>query len=109
MNGSHRQFGVFVLSGKGIEQRGEVEAGVADVSPTLLAVLGEDVPTHMQGKARVSPTSLEVARADVAGAPIARAATGDKPDAPALRRRGRASGADARILEDRLRKLGYLE
>jgi arylsulfatase A-like enzyme len=49
MNGSHRQHGILILSGPGV-RKGVVEAGVSDVAPTLLALSGQAVPAHMDGR-----------------------------------------------------------
>ncbi len=51
MNGSHRQHGVFLLGGVPAQQA--EEAGVADVTPTLLACLGQPVPAHVTGRSWV--------------------------------------------------------
>lgn len=50
MNGSHRQFGVLIVSGETIEPQ-EVEANMADIAPTLLYILGEPIPSYMEGSA----------------------------------------------------------
>ena len=63
MNGSHRQFGVFIVSGETIESQ-EVEANMADIAPTLLYILGEPIPSYMEGAAldvlQVSKSVLRV-------------------------------------------------
>ncbi len=49
MNGSHRPEGVLLLHGPGVRP-GRVEAGVADVLPTLLSLTGRPVPLHCDGR-----------------------------------------------------------
>ena len=49
MNGSHRQFGVLILSGEAIRSQ-SVEANMADIAPTLLYILGEPIPSYMEGR-----------------------------------------------------------
>jgi hypothetical protein len=49
--GSHRPDGLFVLSGTGVRSRFEVEgAQLADVTPTVMYLLGRPVPAHMDGR-----------------------------------------------------------
>lgn len=93
MNGAHRQHGVFVLNGPGVRP-GLVEAGVADIAPTLLTALGHAVPRHMQGRVLDVFTDGRAARyTDAATA---------APGAPAS-----LPGDDA-ALRRRLERLGYL-
>ena len=49
MNGSHRQFGVLILSGKDIKPQ-HVQADMADIAPTLLHILEEPIPSYMEGR-----------------------------------------------------------
>ena len=49
MNGSHRQHGVIILSGKDIKPQ-RVEAEMADIAPTLLYILEEPIPSYMEGR-----------------------------------------------------------
>lgn len=93
MNGSHRPEGVFLLHGPGVRP-GRVEAGVADVLPTLLSLTGRPVPFHCDG--RVIREALEAPdeRREVLGF-----------DAPA------PHGFSAReddALRKKLERLGYL-
>lgn len=91
MNGSHRQHGVMLLQGSGVPA-GTCAAGMADLAPTILAWMGEDVPAHMDG--RVLPAlGLSVGRSR------SEAATGP---------RHVASAAERGALQDRLERLGYL-
>lgn len=50
MNGSHRQHGVLLLWGRGVQAGAEVAANMPDIAPTLLHLMGEAVPEHMDGQ-----------------------------------------------------------
>jgi predicted AlkP superfamily phosphohydrolase/phosphomutase len=50
MNGSHRSEGLLVLWGSGIGSGIQVRAGLADIFPTLLHLLGEPIPDHVDGR-----------------------------------------------------------
>jgi predicted AlkP superfamily phosphohydrolase/phosphomutase len=48
-SGTHRQRGIFLAVGDGIEA-GEVnECGITDISPTILQVMNEEIPQWMEG------------------------------------------------------------
>ena len=49
MNGTHRQHGILALYGRGIQQK-EIQADMQDIVPTLLYLMGEDVPLYMDGR-----------------------------------------------------------
>ena len=49
MNGSHRQYGVLMLSGDSIRTT-SVTANMADIAPTLLYCLGLEIPSYMEGR-----------------------------------------------------------
>ncbi len=62
MNGSHRQHGVFIVSGKNVRPQ-RVEADMADIAPTLLYLLDEVIPSYMEGKIlKVSTTERTTRR-----------------------------------------------
>jgi len=87
MNGSHRPEGVLLLGGAGGSRPGE--ASVIDVTPTLLAALGEPVPGHVEGRSLWPETRR-------------RALAGAAPGG------GRLSPGQSRRLGERLGALGYL-
>ncbi|MCB9777319.1 MAG: alkaline phosphatase family protein [Alphaproteobacteria bacterium] len=95
MNGSHRQHGLLLLQGRGVRQAVQVQAGMPDIAPTLLALLGEAVPEHMDGAVLID--ALERPRDD------ARVAW-DGPT-PAARPTG---DAESDAIRRRLEGLGYL-
>ncbi len=95
MNGSHRQHGVLVLSGEGVRDGVTMDACMMDPMPTLLHLLGEPIPAHVEG--RVLHEALRDARPELRSAAAERAAA-PRP-------------LDARESDDvrrRLEKLGYL-
>jgi predicted AlkP superfamily phosphohydrolase/phosphomutase len=54
---NHAQFGAFILSGAGVEARGEVEGmHLLDVAPTLLDLAGRPIPPTMQGRSLLRRT-----------------------------------------------------
>lgn len=48
--GTHRLDGVFIVKGPHIRPRYEVQANIIDLAPTILHVLGEAIPTDMDGR-----------------------------------------------------------
>ena len=91
MNGSHRQHGLLLLHGVGVPA-GRCAAGMADIAPSLLALLGEDVPAHMDGVV-IPELGRKVGRSRSEQATGARHV---------------ASAAERGALRDRLERLGYL-
>jgi predicted AlkP superfamily phosphohydrolase/phosphomutase len=50
VGGTHRLEGVMAFNGKGIKAGSETQAGLIDMTPTILAALGQPVPTDMEGR-----------------------------------------------------------
>jgi predicted AlkP superfamily phosphohydrolase/phosphomutase len=97
MNGTHRQHGVLALWGRGVQPGSSGEAGMPDIAPTLLHLMGESVPDHMDGT--VLTHLLAPSAAPVALSPSAPAA----PVAPHV-----ATPAEVDAIRQRLERLGYL-
>lgn len=93
-SGSHRSHGVLVLHGAGVRAARLGEARVEDVMPTALALLGEPIPGHVDG--RVLREAIAVPARFTEGV------------APAASPRARGAREDAEV-RGRLRRLGYLE
>ena len=95
MNGTHRQHGVLVLHGKGVVAGAEIAAGMADIAPTLLHLLDESVPDHMDGRVirEALLESVEGPRAPFQGRLAPSRSTG---------------AAEAEAVRARLERLGYL-
>ena len=99
--GSHRPDGIFVLAGPAARAGVELSAGIADVAPTVLYLLGEPIPGELEG--RLLAEAIEPGLLD--GRPPEYAEPVElEVDAP---RPYDAEGAAE--VEDRLRSLGYLE
>ncbi len=47
---NHAQDGLYVVAGAGVEARGRADAHLLDVAPTVLELLGLDVPEGMRGR-----------------------------------------------------------
>jgi len=47
--GTHRPEGVVALCGPGVAPGRSIKANLIDVAPTMLAMLGEPIPAHMEG------------------------------------------------------------
>ena len=96
MNGTHRQHGVLLLSGAGVQPGARVRANMPDIAPTLLHLMGEGVPAHMDG--RVLTEALSPDLGPVRVAPAAAASAGPTS----------ASSDEAAAIRERLERLGYL-
>ena len=48
--GTHRRDGIFILSGACAKPRKDISASIVDVAPTMLYLLGEPVPTTLEGR-----------------------------------------------------------
>jgi hypothetical protein len=93
MSGSHRENGLFALSGAQVT-RGELTgAAIADMAPTILSLCRVPVPASLDGRCLGSLGS---------GGAVA-----DSEETPA-REEPYAAGQE-RILRDRLARLGYLD
>ncbi len=97
MNGTHRQHGVLALWGKGVTPGATGAAGMPDIAPTLLHLMGEAIPAHMDGQVlthMLDATTAPVAHS--AAAPVSQTA-------PHV-----ATPAEADAIRKRLERLGYL-
>jgi predicted AlkP superfamily phosphohydrolase/phosphomutase len=97
-SGVHAIDGVFAVAGPGV--RTGVDLGtrdIVDVAPTLLALLGSEVPDDVDG------TVMRDALRDEVTVRTGASAARDEDDAPAL------TEEESAILEQSLRSLGYLE
>lgn len=97
MNGTHRQHGLLSLWGRGVQAGAQVEANMPDIAPTLLHLMGEGVPAHMDGSVLVD--ALDSGHGSVAHTAAAPAPTA----APTS-----ATAEEAEAIRKRLERLGYL-
>jgi predicted AlkP superfamily phosphohydrolase/phosphomutase len=99
--GSHRGDGIFVLAGPAGRAGAEVDAGIMDVAPTLLYLLGEPVPAALEGRLlseALDPELLDEQPPEFVDVETIAVST--------PRDYGGASPVE---VEERLRSLGYLE
>jgi len=99
MNGSHRREGMIAAAGPSIRPGASISAGLEDVAPTILRLMGLSVPAEMDGRviaAAIEPRAAEK-RAVVAGA-------GSLPPAET----GSLEEREAAEIRGRLASLGYL-
>jgi predicted AlkP superfamily phosphohydrolase/phosphomutase len=97
--GGHRQEGIFVLAGPDARAGAELAgAGIADVAPTVMYLLGEAVPAAFEG--RLLAEAIEPSLLDERPPEF----DDDEESAPVV-----AEHQSPREVEERLRSLGYLE
>ena len=95
--GGHRADGIFVLSGPAARAGVELQAGLADVSPTIMYLLDEPVPAAFEGRLlaeALRPSLLDARPLEFSD---------EEPEEVA------AEHESPREVEERLRSLGYLE
>lgn len=98
----HRKYGVLVMAGPHVRRGAEVtEASLLDIAPTALALLGQPVPTSMEGRALVEAIDADFLKAH----PIRAGPQPEWPEAPEVR--SGTSGHDRALIE-KLIALGYL-
>ena len=97
--GSHRPDGIFVLAGPSARAGVELSAGIADVAPTALYLLGEPIPGRARGAAARRgdrPRAARRAPAGVRGAGRGRGRRAPRRTTPRERPRSRSGcGASA--------------
>lgn len=99
MEGTHRVEGIFAAGGPHVRRTGEIKRNIIDVPPTVLAMLGVNVPEDMEGNVMQSifDEPIEIGF-DAAVAPKTMVTEASV-----------FSEKEAEKLNDRLRDLGYLE
>lgn len=111
ISGDHQIHGVFLGYGKAFEGVGNVSDGLRllDMTPTILHLEGVPVPAAMDGRVM----TIAMNSAWLAQNPVRLA--GDANDVPRAGDNGTSSGEteysdeEQKVLEDRLRSLGYIE
>ena len=91
MNGTHRQHGVLGLYGTGVNAA-HVQANMEDIAPTLLHLMGESIPTYMDGKILAGSADVSFSSEHVA------------PHIQELD----LSSSQSQAIRERLENLGYL-
>ncbi|MDI6772679.1 MAG: alkaline phosphatase family protein [bacterium] len=108
-SGNHRKEGIFVACGKGIHRGKVVAPAIVDLAPTILHLLGVRVPADMDGRILeeiLVPAAYQTQRAEPSPAAAPEAGetapyAGEPPSAYTPHERQQ--------VEDRLRRLGYME
>lgn len=101
-SGSHRPYGIVMLSGTGVRQSAEIAgARLIDVAPTILYWLGLPIPMYMDGAA-LKDAFLPAYLAANPGA-----SESVRPEAAAIESAGYTAEEEA-VLTERLRRLGYV-
>lgn len=96
MPGAHRREGLLVLHGRGVARGVGLDAGLQDVAPTLLHLMGEPIPQSMDGHV------LEEACAEVPGP------GGTCGPVPRRIKEAPYNPQEEAILRKRLSSMGYL-
>jgi len=104
VNGAHRDNGLFIMKGYGIKRGVELEgAEIVDLAPTILYLMGEGIPSDMDGK--VLMNAFEEAM--IKDKPLIADNT-PRDEIAAFEEEG--YGEDERkTIEERLKGLGYIE
>ena len=103
LTATHRENGIFIAKGRHIKRGVKLDGGVSlkDIAPTVLYLMGQKVPSGMDGKAL-----KDIIREDfLKNNPVSYF---DEADAPAEEKQSSYSNRQASIVEDRLRALGYI-
>jgi predicted AlkP superfamily phosphohydrolase/phosphomutase len=100
--GTHRMNGIFFLRGPGVQPGAQVEgAGLIDVAPTVLALMGVPIPSMMDGRALSTALTAEMRNnLHIAFSDQVESA-GAEPAGPVL------SEQEEKIIRERLEALGY--
>lgn len=105
VNGAHRDNGLFIIRGPGIKRGQEFSgARILDFAPTILYLMGENVPSDMDGRVLTAvfvhdmvenkPVLMDDSRTD---------------DSDHSQRLENYSDGEREMIEERLRGLGYIE
>lgn len=100
ISGCHRMNGVMIAYGDAIKPASTVEAGIYDIAPTLLYLLGEAVPDDMDGRVLTDAISTEFLNANA----IRLTAHGESTQPRELE----FSPEENADVLDRLKQLGYI-
>jgi arylsulfatase A-like enzyme len=102
ISGTHRMDGIFLAYGQAIQPGALAEkAQIVDLAPTILYLMGEPVPEHMDG----------VALDEILRGPVRLARRSAQSDEWNGRSRGEDGGLsdeEKQALADRFRSLGYV-
>ncbi len=114
LTGTHRREGVLMIDASGVPRGQHLEAHLWDVAPTILQMLGLNVPTSMTGRplfqqptpGATSPQPMRTA-VPSSSAPMARTGNADSRTGSGVAES--LSAEQLEIVEQRLRDLGYMD
>jgi predicted AlkP superfamily phosphohydrolase/phosphomutase len=102
-NGGHRINGILIVEGENIAKGVQLEtASIMDVAPTILYLFGADIPANIDG--RVLEGAITEAYLDSHPVKVLPPGTEAGKDSSSTE----YSDEDARVIEDRLKGMGYL-
>jgi predicted AlkP superfamily phosphohydrolase/phosphomutase len=112
--GTHRPEGIVALAGAGLPIGRSLAANLCDVTPTVLALLGQPIPGHIEGRSMLGTAASPIVSTPIAADNVRgfQAARQDPPEGPIdgpHRRPFDYSPEEQAIIEQRLADLGYLE
>jgi predicted AlkP superfamily phosphohydrolase/phosphomutase len=99
--GSHRHEGLVVLSGPSVRPGVGLSAGIQDIAPTLLYLLGEPIPVELEGRILLEAIDgdlLEQRPPEYEEGAVVQVGQSEE-----------YAAGDADVVEERLRGLGYIE
>jgi len=104
VTGMHRNDGIIMALGKGIKKGAKIQgAGLSDLAPTILSLIGAEIPAYMEGKVL---TDLMVSPSQAARKPSGKG--WDRPQAPEEKEKVIYSEEESEDISKRLKDLGYL-
>ena len=105
ISGTHRMNGIFMAYGAAVRKGAEIQnANLTDLAPTILHLMGEAVPAHMDGH-----VLADALREDFEPVIRQRSAVAVDSDAHSGPSAGEVlSAEEQKVLADRLRSLGYV-
>lgn len=103
-SGQHREEGLLLLKGPGVKKGAEIQAGILDITPTLLYYLGLPVAKDMDGKILRDAFKEEFLKSR----PDAFVATYEEEGKRKDEQKAKKSIVDKQI-EEHLRSLGYIQ
>ena len=104
ISGTHRMNGIFLAYGGAIRPGTQTaDAQLVDLAPTILHLMGETAPAHMDGR-----VLTEVLRPDFQPARRSAPTSASVMPTGALAGQGGLSPEEQKVLAERLRSLGYV-
>lgn len=102
-NGGHRMNGILIMEGENVRKGAQLKsAAIVDVAPTILYLCGADIPANMDGRVlEEALTESYLTSHPVKSSPL-------ETEVAEESHRTEYSDEDARVIEERLKGMGYL-